>query len=295
MMDPILQEFVMCVEQVELNPPGIPFVSNVTGTWITSEEACNPHYWKQHLRRTVRFSDCLHTLLEDRRRIFLEVGPGRTLGTALRQHPHKTAKHTVLASTRHPKEQGSDVEFILQTLGQLWLAGMPIDWCALHADRACRRISLPTYPFERKHYWISGKKVSRSARRMHSERSAGPQVTVPFEPLSESNSGPTYLHPFTNGTEECVAAVWREVLGLERIGRHDNFFQLGGDSLVAVQVLAQIRSRLGIKLLISDVFKSPTISLLAKKIGEMSAPAGRTSSRKAGVDLAHALKRLGSI
>ncbi|HYX16435.1 MAG TPA: type I polyketide synthase, partial [Nostoc sp.] len=121
MMEPILEAFIEAVKKVKLNPPRIRFISNVTGTWITDAQAINPDYWCQHLRQTVRFSDGISLLLKQFEGIFLEVGPGRTLSTLTTQHLDKNSKQQVLTSLRHIQDQQSDVSFLLQTLGRLWL------------------------------------------------------------------------------------------------------------------------------------------------------------------------------
>ncbi len=154
MMDPILETFAEKVRQAAPNPPQIPFVSNVTGTWITPAEATDPRYWAKHLRQTVRFSDGVETLLKEPQRVLLEVGPGHTLSTLVRQHPVKNKEHVVLSSSRHPKEQTSDVTFILSSLGQLWLAGVQVDWSGFYEGETRQRLPLPSYPFERKRYWF---------------------------------------------------------------------------------------------------------------------------------------------
>ncbi|MBD2677472.1 MULTISPECIES: type I polyketide synthase [Nostoc] len=152
MMEPILELFVQHVRKVNLKPPQIPFVSNVTGTWITAEQATDPDYWTKHLRQAVLFNEGIAELLQQPERIFLEVGPGRTLTTlAKRQLASQTM---VLTSLRHPQEQVSDVAFLLNTLSRLWLAGLPINWAGFYAREQRRHIPLPTYPFERQRYWI---------------------------------------------------------------------------------------------------------------------------------------------
>jgi acyl transferase domain-containing protein/acyl carrier protein len=158
MMSPILSAFSEAVKAVKLNPPKIRFISNVTGSWITQQQATSPDYWCQHLRQTVRFSDGISQLIQQFEGVFLEVGPGRTLGTLTTQHLGKDAKQQVLTSLRHVKEQQSDVNFLLQTLGRLWLAGVEIDWSGFYAHEKRHRLPLPTYPFERQRYWIDANK-----------------------------------------------------------------------------------------------------------------------------------------
>ena len=162
MMEPILEAFGEVFKKVKLNPPEIRFISNVTGDWITKQQATNPDYWCQHLRKTVRFSDGISKLIQQFEGVFLEVGPGRTLSTLTRQHLDINTKQQVLTSLRHVKEQQSDIRFLLQTLGQLWLGGVEIDWSEFYTKEHRHRLPLPTYPFERQRYWIEAKFPSPS-------------------------------------------------------------------------------------------------------------------------------------
>jgi acyl transferase domain-containing protein/acyl carrier protein len=154
MMDSILKPFIEEVKKVKLNPPQIPFISNVTGTWITAAEATNPGYWATHLRQTVRFSEGISTLLQQPNRILLEVGAGRSLCTLAKQHSHQATGQVVLPSLRHPQEQNSDIAFLFHILGRLWLAGVSVNWSGFYAGEQRHRVPLPTYPFERQRYWI---------------------------------------------------------------------------------------------------------------------------------------------
>jgi acyl transferase domain-containing protein/acyl carrier protein len=151
MMEPILRPVTEAVQKIALHPPQIPFLSNVTGTWIRAEEATDPNYWATHLRQTVRLSEGIATLQQDPHLILLEVGPGRTLSTLAQQQPH--AHSILLSSLPHPRDPQPDTAHLLHTLGQLWLQGAPIQW-ATYAESNRQRIPLPTYPFERQKYWI---------------------------------------------------------------------------------------------------------------------------------------------
>lgn len=154
MMQTAVAPFTRRAAQTDMHPPQIPFISNVTGTWISDEQATDPAYWASHLRQTVRFASGVGTLLQDTDWLFLEVGPGRTLTSLVRQHPAYSRDRIVLSSLRHPRDQQSDAAFILNTLGQMWLAGVPVDWPGFYSEEQRRRIPIPTYPFERQRYWI---------------------------------------------------------------------------------------------------------------------------------------------
>ncbi|MDF5726642.1 MAG: SDR family NAD(P)-dependent oxidoreductase, partial [Rhizonema sp. PD38] len=152
MMNPIIKPFTDHLRKVKLNPPQIPFVSNVSGTWISTVEATDPNYWAKHLRQTVRFSEGIAELLKTHERILLEVGPGKTLNTFALQH--RIDGLMTLTSIRHPHEHQSDLAFLLNSLGRLWLAGVEVNWSKFYAHERRHRIPLPTYPFERQCYWI---------------------------------------------------------------------------------------------------------------------------------------------
>jgi len=161
MMDPILDCFVQRISKIVLRPPQIPFLSNVTGTWIKAGEATAPGYWARHLRETVRFSECLRELFGEGDRILLEVGPGHALASLARQHSPNAVK--VFQSLRHPHEKVSDVRFALRTLGEIWVSGGHVEWTGLHALDSVRRVSLPTYPFEHRQFWVDADTHSPAA------------------------------------------------------------------------------------------------------------------------------------
>jgi acyl transferase domain-containing protein/acyl carrier protein len=165
MMDPAIEPFTSEVKKIKLAAPQIPFISNVSGAWIKDAEAIDPSYWADHLRRTVRFEDGLAGLLADPDSVFVEVGPGRTLRTLARWHPAKKAAQSVITSMRHPRDQQSDTAFLLNTIGQLWLAGVEADWDAFNASERRHRLSLPTYQFDRERFWVDFRPRSISTGR----------------------------------------------------------------------------------------------------------------------------------
>lgn len=159
MLEPILAEFGAFFRGVKLSAPHKPFVSNVTGTWIRPEEAMSGEYWVRHLRNMVRFADGVAALLEDEGRLFLEVGPGRTLTTLAGLHGARKPEQVAISSMRHPDEAVSDVAHAVGMLGRLWLNGLAVDWSKLWGGERRRRVPLPTYPFEHQSYYIQPGKV----------------------------------------------------------------------------------------------------------------------------------------
>ncbi len=268
MMEEILEPFTDKVKQIRLNVPKIPFVSNVTGTWITEEDAINPSYYAQHLRQAVRFADGVKQFFDNSEQILLEVGPGRTLSTLAQRHPDKPKEQITLTSVRHPQDEYSDVSFILNNLGQMWLAGLEINWSAFYGEEPHYRVPLPTYPFERKRYWVE---PSRQKQRIQQSETKTLDISDYSEP--EADSGQLSSQTELNQTpqkqlEQTILNIWQQVLGIEKIGLDDNFFELGGDSLVAVQLLSKLRKSInlknysGLELSLSQLFKTPTIAEL---------------------------------
>jgi acyl transferase domain-containing protein len=169
MMEPLLETFAAKLRDVKISPAQIPIVSTLTGTWMTADEASDADYWARQLRQTVRFADGLGEILKESETVLLEIGPGQTLSALAKQ---QAENRVVLSSLRHPQDSQSDVAYVLRTLGRLWTAGVEIDWPALHEEEPERkRIPLPTYPFERRRYWIdpprSDAKKTDALKRRH--------------------------------------------------------------------------------------------------------------------------------
>ena len=153
MLDPILAEFGAFCRTIRFSTPKIPMLSNLTGTWLTDEQATGSKYWVRHLREAVCFGEGIQTLLATGHRALVEVGPGQTLSNFARLA--KTPAAAIVPSMRHPKEEGSDVAVLFGALARLWVAQVDLDPSLLYAGEVRRRVPLPTYPFEPLRYWIS--------------------------------------------------------------------------------------------------------------------------------------------
>lgn len=154
LVEPLLPAFVDQLAKVKRHSPKIPFFSNLSGDWITPQEAMDAHYWGRHVREAVRFNDGLHTLLNDPTQILLEVGPGETLTTLAQRHPLVKPEQLTLSSLPHPNKSHSAQKHLYLSLGRLWLNGLNIDWKCFYQHERRYRVPLPTYPFERQSYWI---------------------------------------------------------------------------------------------------------------------------------------------
>jgi acyl transferase domain-containing protein/acyl carrier protein len=149
MMETILEEFESQVREIPMSTPQLPYISNITGQWITREQAVDPGYWTRHIRDTVRFELGLELLSQEEQSIYLEIGPGTALSTFARKYPDTIPAASIINLVRHPiGEKGPDHRYLIEKLGKLWLLGVAIDWKAFYKEGKRTRIPLPTYPFE---------------------------------------------------------------------------------------------------------------------------------------------------
>ncbi|GHO82466.1 non-ribosomal peptide synthetase/type I polyketide synthase [Dictyobacter formicarum] len=300
MVEPIIKSFVEEVAQFSLHAPQLPYISNVSGTWISQDQATDPGYWGQHLREMVRFADGVSTLFQEKDRVFLEVGPGRTLGTFVKAQQSRMGGDTqgalIAASLPHAKgAKNSDQAFILASVGRLWLSRVSIAWENLSGDQH-RRIPLPTYPFERKRYCIenSTQTVTHHAIPNQSENEGNSLQQETQEAVEQAQQNATIAEtpPDTTTTtaqhdrpqlpavykaprnelEQSMVSIWQQFFGINGIGIDDGFFDLGGDSLLAVQVLSQLHTLLHVDLTLQDFFTAGTIAGIARCIESLRQP-----------------------
>jgi phthiocerol/phenolphthiocerol synthesis type-I polyketide synthase E len=153
-MEPAARALEALLREVPLRAPSIPFLSGVTGTWITPAEATDPAYWARQLRQTVRFGDCLRALVDEEGVVLIEAGPGRTLSalaSRLRRNPPPVA-----SLTEAGKEEQRQ---LLAALGRAWTQGVEVAWERLHRPGERRRVPLPTTPFEHKRFWVEARRA----------------------------------------------------------------------------------------------------------------------------------------
>jgi len=157
LMNPILEEFKAVANEIQFSPLTLPLVSNVTGTIQESGTILDADYWCQHLRKTVNFAASIESLQAWGVDIFLEVGSHPTL-SALAQKTLLQEKAISLFSLHRDRD---DREQLLETLAQLYLHGVPINWEDFDAPYSREKLILPTYPFAKTRYWLETTPTSR--------------------------------------------------------------------------------------------------------------------------------------
>jgi len=268
-MDDVLPPFAEYLATLPLHAPRIPMLSNVTGTWMTDAEATDPNRWARHIRSTVRFADELLVLLGDADRVLVEVGPGGSLTGSSVRLSEWAPSHRAVRLMRHPLQSRDDRDAFLLALGQLWSAGVDVDFSALWGDDA-RRVTLPGYSFARQRHWVEpSSSVSRpveghdrSGTAVNQSSSANGQASVAADPHSQMTS--------------TLQRIWSQCLGVETISPSDNFFELGGDSLLAIGV-AMTATHEGVDLTPQDLYDHASLSALADTLVARYAAGGLTS------------------
>ncbi|MGC2777760.1 MAG: beta-ketoacyl synthase N-terminal-like domain-containing protein [Bradyrhizobium sp.] len=190
MMDAAVKPFVDVMSSIALRAPKIPYVSNVSGTWITAEQATDPVYWGQQLRAPVRFAEGIRTILDKAPGVLLEAGPGRSLSSLARQNLVEREAPMILPSMPGPGDLAGEARSFNQALAEAWMAGCAVRWDAQYRDERRVKVSLPNYPFE-------GEEILHAIA-LTTERSTCTKVTRP----PESNAGaPDYiLAPYWRST-----------------------------------------------------------------------------------------------
>jgi acyl transferase domain-containing protein len=266
MMEPIMGEFWRVAERVHYRPLRTRVMSNTTGDVMPPNGGCSARYLTEHLRRPVLFSAALRRVLAGSpHAVLIEVGPGRTLAALALMH--NEAQDTQVVSTMPgPTDRVSARWRLFDALGTAWSAGVPIDWAAVDDGRVAGRTTLPTYPFQRRRFWIS------AAPAVAATAGADDAVVTQDEGHSATEAGVPpagTFHP--DEVESTVRSLWEQLLGVTAPGPEDNFFALGGDSLLGVRLVAAMKTRLGVSVELSDLLEAVTVRQQTEKIvGVMS-------------------------
>lgn len=212
MVAPILENFRNAIEGIRLSAPEIPYISNVTGREIEADSATDPDYWVRQARQTVRFWPGILTIGVESARVFLEVGPGRSLSAPLRRYKSNSAS-LVFTSLPHVSELDSDEPHFLSTLAELWVNGMSVDWAGAPTQKDGRRIPLPTYPFERQSYWFESGAKPVPAGRPKSGSEVAPGVRLYVPSWKRSAHVPALEEPLPPHLRSCALLMDKAGLG----------------------------------------------------------------------------------
>jgi amino acid adenylation domain-containing protein len=276
MVEPVVEPLRRCLRGVALSAPRIPYVSCVTGEWIRPEQATSPDYWARHAREPVRFADGIATASASENTILIEVGPGTALSTLATQ-AMRGRKVPVVSSMQDSARERDDRDCLLDSLGRAWTHGATPDWAALH-DGSQKRVSLPTYPFERSRHWIDAPKIERSP--VNAALAAAADAPQLLKVQDESVMNQISANDPLMEAGAAIAAIFEDLSG-ERPAATDaqtTFLEMGYDSLFLTQVAQKIQSQMKVKItfrqLLGEFSTIPALAaFLADKIPKSAATA----------------------
>ncbi|MDC0712645.1 amino acid adenylation domain-containing protein [Stigmatella sp. ncwal1] len=258
LIEPVLAPLERTAGSIRAQAPRIPFISNVTGEALPAGQAPDAAYWRRHTRAPVRFLEGIRALQAQGCELFLEIGP-KPLLTHLGARCLPEVKTGWLPSLI---EKRGDWDVMLDSLCSLYAGGVEIDWKGFDRDYPRQRVSLPNYPFERKHYWFNEEppQVSKSEA---GETVSKPQAAEPAKPKR---------------LDSIVSAVRKMVANLLRAAPSEldpqaSFLELGADSISLIEAIRLIEADYKLKLSMRQLFEElPTIEALAVHIEQHLPP-----------------------
>lgn len=276
MMQSAAKNFLEFMSDLRYEKANIPIVSNVTGQLLGEYEVRNPLYWTEHLLRTVRFSDGVACLTQLGVRHFVEIGHGFSMSNLVRANlsPQVAAESLIVQA------MGSVDEEYTCYLDTVAMAYTLTPGLALEPHiRVGRKVSLPTYPFARNAHWVnpvlgfqlpshttSTEMPVQVAAAMASKSSAlgvqAPQSvdSVPKTEMEDSDED--------NPVEGIVQGIYRDFLGGEHIDRELTFFDLGGNSLVAIQLINRLRETFQVDIPLRGFYQGSSIASVSNLIAQ---------------------------
>ncbi len=237
MIDPILEPLAQRFSEIRLSAPAMPYVSTLTGEWITAKQTTNPEYWARHARETVQFSTAIQRLQKDQSWCVLEVGPGQALTALTRQHGDSPNALTAVASMPDASARQPEMAAIMSAIGRMWLCGIEPDWNEVYKNQRRRRISLPAYSFDRKRYWIQAPKTQseKEERKLPVSTTSMQLIRTPARQDRLRSELVALLEDLSG-------------MGLQAVGAGTTFLDMGFDSLFLTQVTQSLESKYGVKI-----------------------------------------------
>ncbi|MEU9828093.1 type I polyketide synthase [Micromonospora chersina] len=271
-VDPLRDEILAALAGIEPRPARVPFYSGLAGGPVDGG-SLDAGYWYRNLREQVCFHDATRSLLDAGHDLFIEVSPHPVLMTAVTETIEDLsggkplgAEHQMIGTLR--RDEG-DLDRFLRSLAEAFVWGAPVDWSASFAGTGARRVTLPTYAFQRRHHWIGG--VARPAPA--AEEAPGAAATP---------AGLASANPPGDLTDEAAALdlVRRHLAALlghqhpEEIDSRVAFRDLGLDSTLSVQLRSRLSGQTGIPLPASELFDHPTPAAVARHLWQLSTGGG---------------------
>lgn len=242
MMDPMLSSFTKSLGQIKFNSPQIPFVSNVTGKPIKPKEAKDPEYWAKQVRATVQFGPGVKHMFSQGKMLLFEVGPGDQLGKLAKQSISEQSQIEIMSILGGECELNLDFSTWKKALGKAWSYGIPVNWEVGQEKNKEKLQHIPTYPFQKIRHWVGAKSAHPNIE-LNSSNKEPQQAQLSSANLLDKKEPSDY-----NGVEQSIIGLFEELLGHRDLSPEHDFFSLGGDSLVSIQLSEKIERKWGVSL-----------------------------------------------
>jgi acyl transferase domain-containing protein len=253
MMQPAAQAFESFLRSQTMSVPQFDIISNITGEVLTPQQAISAEYWAKHIVSPVNFHQGLTTVARHENVLLVDLGPSKTVATLA---AGLDTNMIVIVLGKHPKDSTNGADVYQHGLASLWVNG--VDYQSDSDSVKGQKVALPTYQFDRHRYW-----VDRFRSATQNEGSVAQASSVNPSPINiEKTESAIQASEFPkSGTVvEQVTEIWKALFGISDIAADENFFALGGTSLIAIQMVAKVRDAFGVELNIEDLFEDPTIS-----------------------------------
>lgn len=265
MMDPAVAPFAARVRTVQLHAPALPIYSTLTGRLLDASQATDPDHWARHLREPVQFSPALlETLASLPQPLFLELGPRNTLTTLVRQHASKAAPAATAIAVLQDDPRSEPAAFALAA-GRLWTLGMTPDLRSFDPRERKQRLRLPTYPFERKRYWVDSVPSAAVATPAAVAHPSAAPSAIALPPVSNPESSMPSL-PVAQYSQSArrsrlssrVLELFEDVSGtdMSQTEGSASFIEIGLDSLTLTQVALQLKREFKIGITFRQLMES---------------------------------------
>jgi acyl transferase domain-containing protein/acyl-CoA synthetase (AMP-forming)/AMP-acid ligase II len=261
LMAPMLDPFERAIRDVAFATPRVPLVSNLTGRLFHPGEVPDATYWRQHIEHPVQFAAGLRAAAEQGCRIFLELGPSPVLcGMGRRCLPDGTAVWLPSLRAGEPNRRT-----MLSSLGTLYVHGAAVDWAHAVQGRAGRKVTLPTYPFQRERFWFDESPAQRAAEsgRLPSDRQVAAAPLPPAPDLCSVDL-PERERMLVGYLQERLAHVLK--LPPARLEPDVPVTHFGLDSLMAVELRNRLQSELGLTFSLTRLMDGPSLRQIAAQL-----------------------------
>jgi len=233
----------------------------ISGTMDLHEalDKCNSETREENTFNKDKFIQNIELLYAKKdQRIFLEIGIENSLGRLARETLSGKSDSRVLDSYGLEDKERT----LLESIALLYTSGVPIDFSSLFPGQ---KVRLPVYPFDGKRYWV--KSCAAALDIKPSSAAAAASDNPPDIVPGTSNPRPDLDTPYSAPSSEIernLASIFQGFFHMEKVGIHDDFFKLGGDSLKVMDIISRIHQEFHVEVPLVEFFAGPTIKYLVQ-------------------------------